>query len=66
MTRPPLACGLTGYPVLPWSGGLQINGGLFAGAAVCLDLIGDLLAFRETTQAGAFNRTDVHEQVMSR
>jgi hypothetical protein len=47
------------------SGGLQVDGRLFAGAAVGFHLIGDLLAFCETTQAGTLNRTDVHEHVLA-
>ncbi len=43
--------------------GLQTIGRRLAGAAVGDDFIGDLLAFIETGQTSAFNRTDVNENI---
>src|SRR5690606_25973901 len=42
---------------------LQIAGRGLPAALVALELVGDLLAFVERLQAGAFNRRDVHEDV---
>ena len=44
---------------------LQISRRFLARPAIGFDLMRDLLAFRETTQARALDRTDVDEHVLS-
>ena len=47
------------------SGGAQIFSGGFAGAAVCDDVEADFLALIEGAQACAFDRADMHEDVLA-
>src|SRR5437764_3706485 len=61
-------------PVHPWSkrngscasvlDGAQIIGGRFAAAAVGHDVIGNLLSLIEGAHSGAFDRADVHEDIL--
>src|SRR4028119_2209870 len=44
---------------------LQVAGRLLAGAAVGLDVIGDLLTFRQTSQAGALQGGGVDEHILA-
>src|ERR1700749_591026 len=45
--------------------GAKIVGRRLARAAVCHDLIGDLLAFTQRSKAGALDGADVHEHVVA-
>src|ERR1043166_7475735 len=46
-------------------GGAEIVGRRLARAAVRHDLVGDLLAFTQRTEAGALNGRDVHEHIVA-
>src|SRR6185436_16955288 len=55
----------TGPDEIRLAGGAEIVGRRFARTAVGHDLVGDLLAFAQRSQAGAFDGADVHEHVIA-
>src|ERR1700686_1184422 len=49
----------------PLAGGAQIVGRRLARAAICHDLVADLLAFTQRSKSGALYGADVHEHVVA-